>query len=157
MMNKGINVAIGTDGAASNNDLDMFAELRTASMLAKAVNQDSTAVPAARALTMATLNGAKALGIDHLTGSLETGKAADMIAVDLGSLLTQPVYNPISHLAYAVNRLQVSHVWVDGDCLLEKGQFTRLDEQACIAGATKWAKQARQFCLDSSQASQCTA
>ncbi len=140
-----VNVAIGTDGAASNNDLDMFSELRMATFLAKATTQNPTAIPAPQALAMATINGAKALGIDHETGSLEPGKAADMIAINLGSFLTQPVYNPISHLAYAVNRLQVSDVWVAGKQLLQNGEFTQLDIARTVANAQRWAKQAEQY------------
>ncbi|MCH9643771.1 MAG: TRZ/ATZ family hydrolase [Gammaproteobacteria bacterium] len=144
-MDHGLNVCIGTDGAASNNDLDMFSELRTASFLAKAVSGDSTALPAAETLKMATLNGAKALGLDKEIGSIEAGKAADIIAVDLGQFITQPVYNPISHLAYAVNRLQVSDVWIAGKQLLKSGMFTQLDIAGITAKSTKWAKQAQQF------------
>ncbi|MFI3119594.1 MAG: TRZ/ATZ family hydrolase, partial [Methylococcaceae bacterium] len=96
----GINVALGTDGAASNNDLDMFGEMRMAALLGKGVSDDASAVPAMTALTMATLNGAKALGIDHETGSLRVGKAADVVAINLDTLEAQPIYDPISHLVY---------------------------------------------------------
>lgn len=141
----GLNVCLGTDGAASNNDLDMFGELRVASMLAKALSQDSTAIPAIEALKMATLNGAKALGLDHIIGSIETGKAADIIAIDLGHFTTQPVYNPASHLAYASNRLQVSDVWIAGKQLLKNGEFTQLDIDKITHKAKKWAKKTKQF------------
>lgn len=140
MRKAGINVAIGTDGACSNNDLDMFSELRTASFIAKAVNQDATALPAFDVLEMATLGGAKAIARDHDIGTLEKGKCADVIAVDLSSYLTQPVYNPLSHLAYAVNRLQVSHVWVNGRLLLDEGAFTQLDIERTVAQAKVWAE-----------------
>ncbi len=94
---------------------------------------------------MATLNGAKALGLDKEIGSLEKGKAADMIAVDLSSYLTQPVYHPMSQLAYAVNRLQVSDVWVAGKRLLKQGELTTINADNVANRAHKWAKQAEQF------------
>jgi 5-methylthioadenosine/S-adenosylhomocysteine deaminase len=124
----GVNVALGTDGAASNNDLDMFGEMRTAALLGKGVAEDASAVPAMAVLTMATLNGAKALGIDHLTGSLQIGKAADVVAINLEALETLPIYNAISHLVYAASRQQVTDVWVAGKRLLKQRQLTTLDE-----------------------------
>ncbi len=123
----GINVALGTDGAASNNDLDMFGEMRTAALLAKGVSGDASAVPAITALKMATLNGAKALGIDDYTGSLSIGKSADMIAIDLDQLETQPLYDPVSQIVYAANRQQVSDVWVSGKQLLKQGNLTTIN------------------------------
>ncbi len=141
----GINVSLGTDGAASNNDLDMFGEMRTASFLAKLISRDSTALAAPDALKMATLNGAKALGLDDKIGSLEPGKQADMIAINMDHLFTQPLYNPLSHLVYAVNRNRVSDVWVAGKQLLAKGEFTRLDLERTIAQANKWAKQSDKY------------
>lgn len=145
LMNAGVNVALATDGAASNNDLDMFSEMRTAAFIAKAINKDSTVLPATTALEMATINGARAIGLEHEIGSLEVGKAADMIAVDLGVYLTQPIYNPISHLVYAANRLQVSDVWIAGKALLEKGEFTQLDTEAVVARVQQWAAKSTQF------------
>ena len=133
-----INVAIGTDGAASNNDLDMFGEMRVAAQLAKAVAGDAAAVPAHTALRMATLNGAKALGIDQYTGSLEVGKDADIIAVDLSWPETQPVFNPVSQLVYACGRQQVSDVWVAGRQLLRQRELTTLDTVAILAQAQAW-------------------
>lgn len=139
-----INVALGTDGAASNNDLDMFGEMRTAAFIAKAINRDSTALPAEDVLEMATINGAKALGWDQEIGSLEKGKMADIIGINLNSFLTQPVYNPISHLVYAVNRLQVEDVWIAGKQLLDRGEFTQLDIKRTLKQAEPWfAKSAR--------------
>lgn len=138
-INAGINVSLGTDGAASNNDLDMLGEMRTASFLAKLATRDSTALAAADAVKMATLNGAKALGLDDKIGSLEAGKQADIIAIDMNHLFTQPIFNPFSHLTYAVNRSQVSDVWVAGKQLLNKGEFTQLDLEKTIAAANKWA------------------
>lgn len=134
----GVNVGIGTDGAASNNDLDLFAELRTAALLAKAVSGDPRALPAASALAMATINGARALGLDHQIGTLAAGKSADFIAVDLSALNTQPVYHVLSQLAYAVNSRQVSDVYVAGRALLRDGALTTLDPEAVTARAQEW-------------------
>ncbi|MDF1760754.1 MAG: TRZ/ATZ family hydrolase [Coxiellaceae bacterium] len=135
LLDKGVNVALGTDGAASNNDLDMFGEMRTAAFIAKGHSGDSTALPAATVLKMATINGAKALGIDDQTGSLTVGKAADMIAVDMSDYCQFPVYNPLSHLIYAVNSRQVQHVWVAGEHLLDQGKLTRLDIEGTMQQA----------------------
>ncbi len=124
----GINVAIGTDGAASNNDLDMFGEMRTAALLAKAVAGDASAVAAATALQMATINGARALGIDNETGSLLTGKAADIIAIHVNDIEATPLYHPQSHIVYACGRDKVTDVWIAGRHLLSDRRLTTLDE-----------------------------
>jgi len=134
----GVNVAIGTDGAASNNDLDLLGETRTAALLAKAVAGSATALDAHRALRMATLNGARALGLERCLGSLEVGKAADMVAFDMSGLAQQPIYDPVSQLIYASNRDCVKHVWVGGRPLLKDGKLTRLDEQELIENARTW-------------------
>lgn len=134
----GVNVAIGTDGAASNNDLDLFGELRTAALLGKGMAGDAAALPAARVLRMATLNGARALGLAEETGSLEPGKSADIIAVNLGLLEAEPVYHPISQLVYATGRHQVSDVWVAGRRLLADQQLITLDTQEIIQRARNW-------------------
>lgn len=134
----GINVAVGTDGAASNNDLDLLGETRTAALLAKAVAGSATALDAHRALRMATLNGARALGIEDQTGSLEIGKFADLVAFDLSGLSQQPIYDPVSQLIYSAGRDTVQHVWVGGKQLLEKGQLLRMDEQRIITEACRW-------------------
>lgn len=134
----GINVAIGTDGAASNNDLDLLGETRTAAMLAKAVAGSATALDAHRALRMATLNGARAMGLESEIGSLEIGKAADMVAFDLSGLAQQPIYDPVSQLIYATGRDCVKHLWVAGKQLLDDRQLTRMDEQQLTATAIAW-------------------
>ncbi len=134
----GVNVALGTDGAASNNDLDMFGELRTAALLGKAVAGDAAALPAAQVLRMATLNGARALGLGAETGSLEPGKAADLVAVDLGQPETEPVYQPISQLVYAAGRHQVTDVWVAGRRLLADRRLTTLDLDDTVRRARGW-------------------
>lgn len=122
-----ITLALGTDGAASNNDLDMMGEMRCASMLAKAVANDATELNAASTLRMATLEGAKCMGIDDIVGSIEIGKQADLCATALNELANLPVYNPISQLIYTANRDQVSHVWVAGNALLKDKKLTTLD------------------------------
>lgn len=134
----GVNVAIGTDGAASNNDLDLLGETRTAALLAKAVAGSATALDAHRALRMATLNGARALGIADQCGSMEIGKSADLVAFDLSGLAQQPVYDPVSQLIYASSRDCVKHVWVGGKALLADGRLTRFDEAELGAKARAW-------------------
>ncbi|MCY1417915.1 5-methylthioadenosine/S-adenosylhomocysteine deaminase [compost metagenome] len=134
----GVNVAIGTDGAASNNDLDLLGETRTAALLAKAVAGQATALDAHRALRMATLNGARALGLEQEIGSLEPGKSADIVAFDLSGLAQQPIYEPVSQLIYASGRDCVKHLWVGGKQLLEDGRLTRLDEQRLRTVAGEW-------------------
>ena len=134
----GVNVAIGTDGAASNNDLDLLGETRTAAMLAKAVSGSVTALDAHRALRMATLNGARAMGLEGEIGSLEVGKAADIVAFDLSGLAQQPIYDPVSQLIYATGRDCVKHLWVAGKPLLDDRQLTRMDEQQLTATAIAW-------------------
>jgi len=134
----GINVALGTDGAASNNDLDMFGEMRTAALLAKGVSGDASAVPAFTALKMATINGAKALGIENITGSLSIGKAADIIAIDLEQIETQPLYDPVSQIVYAANRQQVTDVWVSGKQLLKQRNLTTINMDALKIKIAEW-------------------
>jgi 5-methylthioadenosine/S-adenosylhomocysteine deaminase len=134
----GINVALGTDGAASNNDLDMFGEMRTAALLGKAVAADASAIPAVTALRMATINGAKALGLDTCCGSLSLGKSADVIAIDLDYLETQPLYCPVSQIVYATSRQQVTDVWVAGKRLLKQRQLTTFHLEDLKARITAW-------------------
>ncbi|QKT04775.1 TRZ/ATZ family hydrolase [Ectothiorhodospiraceae bacterium 2226] len=134
----GVNIGIGTDGAASNNDLDMFSEMRTAALLAKAVAGDASAFPAAAALQAATLGGARAMDLAGEIGSLEVGKAADITAVSLADVETQPVYNPISQLVYATGRDKVTDVWVAGRQLLKNRLLTTLDEHELRAIARQW-------------------
>ncbi|NMX64241.1 TRZ/ATZ family hydrolase [Pseudomonas sp. WS 5079] len=136
----GVNVAVGTDGAASNNDLDLLGETRTAALLAKAVAGSASALDAHRALRMATLNGARAMGLETEIGSLEVGKAADIVAFDLSGLAQQPIYDPVSQLIYATGRDCVKHLWVGGKQLLDDRQLTRMDEQQLSATAAAWGR-----------------
>jgi 5-methylthioadenosine/S-adenosylhomocysteine deaminase len=137
-LDAGVNVALGTDGAASNNDLDMFGEMRTAALLAKAVANNASAVSAMTALRMATINGAKALGLADEIGSLKIGKAADVIAIDLSTLETQPLYCPVSQIVYAASRQQVTDVWVAGKRLLQQRQLTTLNIDELSAKVAVW-------------------
>lgn len=134
----GVNVCLGTDGSASNNDLDMFGEMRTAALIAKAHAGDASSTKAEDVIRMATINGAKALGMSEEIGSIEIGKAADVIAVDFSILESHPVYNPVSHLVYNTHREQVTDVWVKGRHLLKERSLTRLDEQEIIRKTIEW-------------------
>jgi len=140
LQDAGINVALGTDGAASNNDLDLLGEMRTASLLAKGVSGDASALNAHQALKMATLNGAKAMGLDKTIGSLEVGKAADITAISLDALEANPLFNPISYIAYSQCSHQVSHVWVNGKLLLNNRVLQTLNETSLRNRAQQWAQ-----------------
>lgn len=134
----GVNIAIGTDGCASNNDLDMFDETRTAALLAKAVANDASAFDAASALRAATLGGARALGFEDRIGSIAPGKQADLALVDLGQLETQPLHHVISQLIYAAGRHQVTDVWIAGKPRLRDRVLVDFDMAAVIANARQW-------------------
>jgi 5-methylthioadenosine/S-adenosylhomocysteine deaminase len=134
----GINIALGTDGAASNNDLDMLGEMHTAALLAKGISADASALPAHDILRVATLNGARALGIGGETGSLLPGKWADIAAIDLDRPETQPLYDPVSQLVYACGREQVTDVWVAGQHLLKERRLTTLDGEGILERAREW-------------------
>ncbi len=138
LLDAGVNVALGTDGAASNNRLDILSEMRLASLLAKVATGDAAAVPAATALRMATLNGARALGLDAVTGSLLPGKDADLVAVDLSRVSTQPVFDPVSHLVNAAGRSCVSDVWVRGVRMVDGRQLAGVDEPALLVRVRAW-------------------
>jgi 5-methylthioadenosine/S-adenosylhomocysteine deaminase len=134
----GVNVAIGTDGAASNNRVDMFAEMRLASLLAKVASGDAAALPAASVVRMATLGGARAIGLDDRIGSLEPGKEADAVAVDLSGPALTPCYDPVSHLVHACGREHVSDVWIAGERLVAGRALVRIDAAAIDARAGLW-------------------
>lgn len=132
LLGNGINVALGTDGAASNNDLDMFGEMRNAALLAKGNSSDPMAIPAHQALSMSTINAARSLGLDHHIGSLLPGKAADIVAIDLRHPSTQPVYDPLAQLVYSAGRDQVSDVWVNGKHVVKDRQHVDIDVAALL-------------------------
>ena len=134
----GVNVALGTDGCASNNDLDMFGEMRTAALLGKAVARDASALDAATTLRMATIDAARALHLDRQIGSIEVGKQADLVALDLSALETQPLYDPISQLVYAGARQQVHWVWIAGHARLRERELTNIDVPALTARVRAW-------------------
>lgn len=134
----GLNVALGTDGAASNNDLDMIGEMRTAAFLAKLSTHNPQALSAGESLQMATLNGAKALGLESVTGSLRAGKAADFILIQLDEIETQPLYHPVSQIVYSASRQQVSDVWVAGKRLMKSRELLTLDEEELRQKAKEW-------------------
>ena len=138
LMRAGVNVGLGTDGAASNNRLDLFAEMRLTALLAKGVSGDAAALPAAAALKMATLDAARALNLDGQIGSIAPGKRADLVAVDLRSLACQPVFDPVSHLVYVAGREHVTHVWVDGTLKLNDRRLVDLDTDDLTARAAYW-------------------
>jgi 5-methylthioadenosine/S-adenosylhomocysteine deaminase len=138
LLSRGVNVALGTDSAASNNDLNLFGEMQAAALLAKLYSQDASALPAADILAMATINGARALGMEDRIGSLEVGKQADLIAVDLRGPETQPLYHPLSQLVYACNGSQVSHSWVAGELLMANRELIRIDLRALSSRISGW-------------------
>jgi 5-methylthioadenosine/S-adenosylhomocysteine deaminase len=149
LMAHGVNVALGTDGAASNNRLDLLAEARLAALLAKGTSGDATAVPAAAILEAATLGSARALGLAQRIGSIEADKEADLVAIDLSEVETQPCFDPLSHLVYTCGREQVSDVWVAGIRVVKKRQVLAADgsliSPSAMAPLPAWQNRARQF------------
>ncbi|HIF51687.1 MAG TPA: TRZ/ATZ family hydrolase [Thiotrichaceae bacterium] len=138
LVKAGVNVCLGTDSAASNNDLDMLGEMRTAALLAKGVSNNSTCLDAHTTLKMATLNGAKALGLNDTIGSLKKGKQADIVAIDLNQLETAPLYDPVSQIVYSANRQQVSDVWIAGKQLLKDRELTNMEYSKLMEKAKEW-------------------
>ena len=140
MRSRGIRVGVGTDGAASNNRLDLMLEARTAALLAKAQSADAAAIPAAEALEMATIEPARALGLEASIGSIVAGKAADLVAVELSSPETLPCYDPVSHLVYAAGRENVTHSWIAGRMRLNGRKLVDVDERDLEDKARWWQK-----------------
>lgn len=138
LLKAGVSVALGTDGAAANNDLDMLGEAQTAALLAKGISGDPKAVNAFQVLEMMTINGASALGLGEKTGSIEPGKQADLCALDLSAPETQPVHQVVSQLIYAASRRQFTDVWVAGKRLLKGGNLTTIDLDEVVSSARKW-------------------
>ncbi|WP_043525980.1 TRZ/ATZ family hydrolase [Litchfieldella xinjiangensis] len=145
LLDNDIAVALGTDGAASNNDLDMFDEMKCAALLAKGVSGDAAALPAMAALAMATREGARVLGMESHLGRLQEGFEADLIAVDLDKINSVPVHHPASAIVYAVNSQQVSHVWIGGEAHVVDGQLTSLDSDAIVAESQRYRDIMRHF------------
>jgi 5-methylthioadenosine/S-adenosylhomocysteine deaminase len=141
----GVNVALATDGAASNNDLDMFGEMRTCALISKGFNQDPQVLPAHEVLQMATLNGARALGLEDRIGSLVPGKLADIIAVNLDEPETLPVYDPVSQLVYSCGRHQVVHSWVNGRQIMANRKILTLNEKEISQRSHQWQQKLSQF------------
>ncbi len=135
---RGVNIALGTDGAASNNRLDLFAEMRLAALLAKVATGDPAVLPAQAVVHAATLGGARALGLDADIGSLVAGKKADFIAIDLSSVEAEPCYDPVSHLVHVVGREAVTDVWVGGRHVVADRRLQTADEAAIVARARSW-------------------
>jgi 5-methylthioadenosine/S-adenosylhomocysteine deaminase len=138
MLKNNVNVGIGTDGAASNNRLDMFTEIRLAALLAKGVSEDPTTVPAHQALEMATINAAKSLGLDDKIGSIEIGKKADVVAIKLSDITISPCYDPISHLVYTCGREHVTHTWVAGELRYSNGLYANIEPMELKEIIQKW-------------------
>ena len=138
LLNEGVNVGIGTDGAASNNDLNIQGEMKTAAMLAKAVANDAASLPAMAALKMATIGSARALGIDELTGSIELNKYADLQAVRMSELTQSPMYDPASQLVYTDSSRYTEYVWVAGKARLSKGELTSIDTSQILENTRLW-------------------
>jgi 5-methylthioadenosine/S-adenosylhomocysteine deaminase len=138
LLDAGVNVGIGTDGAASNNRLDIFQEMRTAALLAKGVSGRADTMPAHTALRCATLGSARALGLDGRIGSIAPGKEADLVAVNLGEIETQPCFDPVSHLLYAAGREHVTHAWVRGVLLLRDRRLLRAPPRELEKRALLW-------------------
>jgi 5-methylthioadenosine/S-adenosylhomocysteine deaminase len=140
-----VNVAIGTDGAASNNGLDMLADMRMAALLAKGVSRDATALPAQQALRMATLNGARALGIEDETGSLAVGKSADVVAINLEHYALQPVHHPYLSIVYAHASEHVSDVWIAGSAKLRQGEWVDIDLKGLYSKCHMWINKTKPY------------
>ena len=152
----GVNIGLGTDGAASNNRLDMFAEMRLAALLAKGKSCDATAISAHETLRMATINGAKALNLEAKIGSVEIGKLADLTAVKMSDITTQPCFDVVSHLVYVAGREQVSHVWVNGDLKYHKpnsndGAYSNIEPQELSNIINRWHDKVAAFKVESHQ------
>ncbi len=140
----GLTVGLGSDGAASNNRLDLFREMQQASLLAKLSTGDASALPAHRALRMATLDGARALGLDHETGSLLPGKAADLCAVRIDEPDDLPCFHPVSHLIHVLGRHAVSDVWVAGQARVRHGRLLQITNTELLGIARLWQNKLRQ-------------
>jgi 5-methylthioadenosine/S-adenosylhomocysteine deaminase len=143
MISCGVKVGLGTDGCASNNDLDLFSEMSFAARIHKVFRNDPLACPAEQALGIATLGGASALGLEREIGSIEPGKKADMIAIDLNQPHLTPIYDPVSHIVYAARGSDVRFVWVDGRQVVKDGQALTVDEAELVLEASRMGDEIR--------------
>lgn len=154
LIENGVDVGIGTDSSASNNSLDMFAETKMAALIAKGYSKDPKAIPAYTALKMATIIAARAIFMDKLIGSLEMGKKADFIAVNLSSPLSMPLYDVVSHLVYSTTRDMVEYVWCNGDILMDNKVIHDNLEAKAKADAIRWNKTLLDFKLETAKQQQ---
>jgi 5-methylthioadenosine/S-adenosylhomocysteine deaminase len=140
MLKQNISICLGTDSSASNNRLDIMEEMRLAALLIKGNTRSPELIPAKEAIKMATINGAKALGLDSKIGSIEKNKKADLVAIDLSTIENQPIYNPLSTLVYSSSRSDVSYVWINGKIKLRDKKLVEIDEEVIVRMAKKWQK-----------------
>ena len=145
MLKQNLNVSLGTDSSASNNRLDIMEEMRLAALISKGSSMLPESIPAKEAIKMATINGAKALGLDSEIGSIEKNKKADLVAIDLSAIENQPLYNPISTLVYSSSRTDVSYVWIDGKIKLKDKKLVNIDEERIIQMAKKWQRKLKKI------------
>ena len=145
MLKQNLNVSLGTDSSASNNRLDIMEEMRLAALLIKGTTKTPEIMPASEAIKMATINGAKALGLDSIIGSIEKNKKADLVAVDLSSVENQPIYNPLSTLVYSSSKADINYVWINGEIKLKEKKFLSFDEENIKQLAKKWQKKLKKI------------
>jgi len=145
MLKQNLNISLGTDGSASNNRLDVMEEMRLAALLIKGSTQSPELLPAKEAIKMATINGAKALGLDSEIGSIEINKKADLVAINLNSIENQPVYNPLATLVYSSSRSDISYVWINGEIKLKDKNLVKIDEDRIIQLAKKWQRKLKKI------------
>ena len=138
MLKQNLNISLGTDSSASNNRLDIMEEMRLAALLIKGSTKSPESFSANEAIKMATINGAKALGLESIIGSIEKNKKADLVAIDLNSIENQPIYNPLTTFVYSSSRSDVSYVWIDGEIKLKDKKLVKIDEERIIQLAKKW-------------------
>ena len=145
MIEQNLNVSLGTDSSASNNRLDIMEEMRLTALLIKGKSKLPELLTSFQAIKMATINGAKALGLDSLIGSIEKNKKADLIAINLDSILAKPIYNPLSTLVYSSSRSDINYVWINGDIKLKDKELVNLDEEKIIQISKSWQTKIKQI------------
>ena len=145
MIKQNLNISLGTDSSASNNRLDIMEEMRLAALLTKGKNKSPELLSATQAIKMATINGAKTLGLDSIIGSIEKNKIADLVAIDLNSIENQPIYNPLATLVYSSSKSDVSYVWINGKIKLKEKELVNLDQEKIIQMAKIWQKRIKEM------------